>query len=338
MANTASHPLRGLLIAQFFGAFNDNAWKLMVALLAIRQATAGLTPGPELEASAQTQTALTFIIFTLPLVLLSLIGGTLADRLSKRTVIISIKVVEVLLMSAGTVALWLNPAGGILPLIVLCGMGAHSALFAPSKYGILPELIPHERLAAGNGLLEVWTFAAILAGTAAGGFLLQSAGEQVWMAPLALAALSVVGLIAAFAVPHVAPARATGGVISTIRIAWSAIQSERLLRLAIPGEIFFWTIASLFAQNILVYAKAVLHLSDAMSGLPLTLLSVGIGVGAILVGRLSQNRIEYGLVPLGATGADSTIDRNVSDTGPPRNLLLLHLRAVERHSPMEIAP
>jgi len=299
----ASHPLRGLLIAQFFGAFNDNAWKLMVALLAIRQATAGLTPGPELETAAQTQTALTFIIFTLPLVLLSLIGGTLADRLSKRTVIISIKVVEVLLMSAGTVALWFNPAGGILPLIVLCGMGAHSALFAPSKYGILPELIPHERLAAGNGLLEVWTFAAILAGTAAGGFLLQSAGDQVWMAPLALAALSVVGLIAAFAVPHVAPARTTGGVISTIRVAWSAIQSEHLLRLAIPGEIFFWTIASLFAQNILVYAKAVLHLSDAMSGLPLTLLSVGIGVGAILVGRLSKNRIEYGLVPLGAMGA-----------------------------------
>ena len=177
MATASPHPLRGLLIAQFFGAFNDNAWKLMVALLAIRQATAGMAPGPELETAAQTQTALTFIIFTLPLVLLSLVGGTLADRLSKRTVIISIKVVEVLLMSAGTVALWLNPTGGILPLIVLCGMGAHSALFGPSKYGILPELIPHERLAAGNGLLEMWTFAAILTGTAAGGFLLQTAGD-----------------------------------------------------------------------------------------------------------------------------------------------------------------
>ena len=303
MTTNASHPLRGLLIAQFFGAFNDNAWKLMVALLAIRQATAQMTPGPELEAAAQTQTALTFIIFTLPLVLLSLVGGTLADRLSKRTVIIAIKIVEVFLMSAGTIALWMNPAGGILPLIVLCGMGAHSALFAPSKYGILPELIPHERLAAGNGLLEVWTFAAILAGTAAGGFLLQSAGNQVWIAPLILAVLSVVGLVAAFAVPHVSPARTSGGIGSTIRGAWAAIQTERLLRLAIPGEIFFWTIASLFAQNILVYAKAVLQLSDSMSGLPLTLLSVGIGAGAILVGRLSQNRIEYGLIPVGAVGA-----------------------------------
>jgi acyl-[acyl-carrier-protein]-phospholipid O-acyltransferase / long-chain-fatty-acid--[acyl-carrier-protein] ligase len=299
----SSHPLRGLLIAQFFGAFNDNAWKLMVALLAIRQATAGMAPGPELETAAQTQTALTYIIFTLPLVLLSLVGGTLADRLSKRTVIIAIKVVEVCLMSAGTIALWLNPTGGILPLIVLCGMGAHSALFAPSKYGILPELIPHERLAAGNGLLELWTFAAILAGTAAGGFLLQTAGDLIWLAPLTLAALSAVGLVAAFGVPRVSAARATGGVRSTVRVAWAAIQTERLLRLAIPGEIFFWTIASLFAQNILVYAKAVLHLSDAMSGLPLTLLSIGIGVGAILVGRLSKNRVEYGLVPLGAMGA-----------------------------------
>jgi acyl-[acyl-carrier-protein]-phospholipid O-acyltransferase/long-chain-fatty-acid--[acyl-carrier-protein] ligase len=303
MANTSAHPLRGLLIAQFFGAFNDNAWKLMVALLAIRQATAQMAPGPEMETAAQTQTAITFIIFTLPLMLLSLVGGTLADRLSKRTVIIAIKVVEVLLMSAGTVALWQNPAGGILPLIVLCGMGAHSALFGPSKYGILPELIPHERLAAGNGLLEVWTFAAILAGTAAGGFLLQTAGDQVWMAPLVLAGLSVAGLVAAFGVPHVSAARTTGGVGATIRGAWAAIQTERLLRLAIPGEIFFWTIASLFAQNVLVYAKAVLHLSDAMSGLPLTLLSIGIGAGAVLVGRLSQKRIEYGLIPLGAMGA-----------------------------------
>ena len=323
MANTSAHPLRGLLIAQFFGAFNDNAWKLMVALLAIRQATAGLAPGPEMETAAQTQTALTYIIFTLPLVLLSLVGGTLADRLSKRTVIIAIKVVEILLMSAGTVALWLNPAGGILPLIVLCGMGAHSALFGPSKYGILPELIPHERLAAGNGLLEMWTFAAILAGTAAGGFLLQTAGDQIWMAPLVLAGLSVAGLFAAFTIPHVSPARTTGGVGSTIRGAWAAIQTERLLRLAIPGEIFFWTIASLFAQNVLVYAKAVLHLSDAMSGLPLTLLSIGIGAGAILVGRLSQNRIEYGLVPLGAMGASIALSLLGALTPPLYGTLLI---------------
>ncbi|MBS0156186.1 MAG: MFS transporter [Nitrospira sp.] len=297
-----SRSLRGLLIAQFCGAFNDNAWKLMVALLAIRQATAGMAPGPELETVAQTQTATAFVIFTLPLVLLSLVGGTLADRISKRTVILTIKVVEVLLMAAGTIALWLNPAGGMLPLIVLCGMGVHSALFSPSKYGILPELIPHERLAAGNGLLELWTFAAILTGTAAGGILLQTAGSHTWLAPLVLTGLSVVGLVTAFSIPPVSPARAEGGIGATILGAWAAIRTERMLQMAIPMEIFFWTIASLFMQNVIVYAKAVLRLSDAMSGLPLTLLSIGIGIGAIVVGKISRNRVEYGLIPLGAIG------------------------------------
>ena len=307
MTTPTRHPLRGLLIAQFCGAFNDNAWKLMVALLAIRQATAGRPAGSDVETVAQTQTAITFVIFTLPLVLLSLVGGTLADRVSKRTVIIAIKIVEVFLMAAGTAALWLNPAGGVLPLIVLGGMGVHSALFSPSKYGILPELVPHEGLAGANGLLEMWTFAAILTGTAAGGLLLQTAGEALWMAPVALVAFSIVGLVSAFAIPSVTPARADGGVASTVRGAWAAIREERLLRLAIAGEIFFWTIASLFAQNVLVYAKTILHLSDAMSGLPLTLLSIGIGIGAVLVGRFSHHRVEYGLIPLGAVGVFFTL-------------------------------
>ncbi|HEV2174847.1 MAG TPA: MFS transporter, partial [Nitrospira sp.] len=144
------HPLRGLLISQFCGAFNDNAWKLMVALLAIRQLVSITAPGPEFETASQTQTTLAFVVFTFPLALVSTVAGLLADRVSKRTVIILMKSVEVLLMSAATVALWINPAGGILPLIVLGGMGIHSALFSPAKYGILAELLPHERLAAGN--------------------------------------------------------------------------------------------------------------------------------------------------------------------------------------------
>src|SRR6185312_438829 len=95
---------------------------------------------------------------------------------------------------------------------------------------------------------------------------------------------------------------AEGGVMNTLRGAWSALAADRMLRLAVIGGVFFWTIASLFAQNILVYAKAVLGVSDWQSGLPLMMLSIGIGMGARLVGRLSQSRVEYGLIPLGALG------------------------------------
>lgn len=274
----------------------------MVALLGIRQLAATIAPGPEFETASQTQTTLAFVIFTLPLALVSIVAGVLADRVSKRTVIIMMKSVEVLLMGAATAALWINPAGGILPLIVLGGMGVHSALFSPAKYGILAELLPHERLAAGNGQLEMWTFLAILTGTASPGILLSFTGSSLWLAPLFLAVLSLVGFAAAWTIPHVPPARAEGGLFNTLHGAWSALAADRMLRLAITGAVFFWTIASLFAQNILVYAKAVLGVSDWQSGLPLMMLSIGIGLGAKLVGRLSQSRVEYGLIPLGATG------------------------------------
>ena len=297
-----THRLRGLLIAQFCGAFNDNAWKLMVALLAIRQLASTNAPGPAFEAASQTQTTLAFVVFTFPLVVISIVAGVLADRVSKRTVIISMKSVEVLLMGAAAFALWFNPSGGILPLIVLAGMGVHSALFSPAKYGILAELLPHEQLAAGNGRLEMWTFFAILSGTAAPGIVMSLTGEAVWVAPLLLTVLALVGFGAAWTIPPVPPARAEGGLVNTLQGAWAALARDRMLRLAISGAVFFWTIASLFAQNILVYAKAVLLVSDWQSGLPLMLLSIGIGLGARWVGRLSQARVEYGLIPLGAAG------------------------------------
>ncbi|MCW5797935.1 MAG: MFS transporter [Nitrospira sp.] len=294
--------MRGLLIAQFCGAFNDNAWKFMVALLGIRAVTTTLAPGQDLEAASQTQTTLAMVVFTLPLILTSFVAGLFADRLSKRTVIITMKAVEVLLMAGATLALLSHPTGGLWALVMLACMGIHSALFSPAKYGILPELLPHAQLARGNSILELFTFLAILTGTTAGGFLLAGAGPQPWLAPLALTMLALIGFAAAWAVPPVPAARAAGGIFDTLRGALSALRADRLLRLAITGAVFFWTIASLVVQNVLVYAKAVLGLSDALATVPSALISVGIGLGALVVGRLSRSRVEYGLVPLGAAG------------------------------------
>jgi acyl-[acyl-carrier-protein]-phospholipid O-acyltransferase/long-chain-fatty-acid--[acyl-carrier-protein] ligase len=295
--------LRGLLIAQFCGAFNDNAWKLLVALLAIRQVTAAVGPaGPAFEAASQTQATIAFVVFTLPLMLFSIVAGVLSDRLSKRTVIVSMKFVEVALMAAGTAALWLNPAGGWLPLAVLAGMGVHSAFFSPAKYGILPELLPYEQLSMGNGLLKMWTFFAIIAGTTSGGILLEYSHTAPWLAGLVLTILAAVSLVAALTVPLVPPARSTGGVRATLNVAWEAIRADRLLRLAIGINILFWTIASLFSQDMLIYAKGRLALSDALSGLPLAILAIGIGIGSLLAGRLSASKIEIGLIPPGSLG------------------------------------
>ncbi len=212
----------------------------------------------------------------------SAFAGVFSDRFSKRTVIVVMKAVEVVLMGAGTAALFWNPLGGILPLLVLAAMGAQSALFSPSKYGILPELLPHHRLSWGNGQLEMWTFIAIIAGTALAGPLLDLSGQTPWLTGLVLMVCSGIGLWASLFIPTVPRARLEGGVRETWQAAIEALRLDRVLKLGIMGAIAFWTLASLVGQDVLIYAKAVLQLSDSLSGLPLAAFGVGVGIGALL--------------------------------------------------------
>ena len=179
-------PLHGLLVAQFFGAFNDNAFKMIVVLLAIGAAQAGD------EAAKQWAATLAMVVFTLPMMLGSLPAMALGDRVGKRSIVVWTKGVEVALMALGTLALTVSPTGWM-PLAVLAGMGATSALFSPAKYGILPEILPHDRLTSANGQLEAASFLAIILGTVSGGALKEWAGAAPWMAGALLTCLAAVG-------------------------------------------------------------------------------------------------------------------------------------------------
>ncbi|MCR9246654.1 MAG: MFS transporter [bacterium] len=287
-------PLGGLLTAQFFGAFNDNAFKMIVALIGI----AAVAPGD--EAASQAVTTFAFVILTLPLMLGSVPAMVFGDRVSKRSLLVGTKLAEVVLMAAGTLALWLMPSGW-LPLVVLGGMGLQSAFFSPAKYGILPETLPHDRLAAANGKLEAASFLAIILGTVAGGWLLDAVPAP-WFAGAALTAFAVVGLVAALRVPHVPPAGCDEPAVAVIKGAWRAVRGDRTLWLATLGSAVFWGLASLLGQDVLIYGKAVLEFSDKFAGVPYALFAIGVGGGAMLAGWLSKGKVETGLIPLGAIG------------------------------------
>src|SRR5438046_427476 len=165
-------------------------------------------------------------------------------------------------MAAGTVVLALNPTGVVLPLVILGLMGLQAALYGPAKYGILPEILPHERLTAGNALLESWSFLAIIAGSALGGVMLDRAGPRPWLAGLALTVTALLGFVAARSIPGGTPARAAGGLMETLSGARNALRADRVLKLAVFGSVYFWTIAALLSQDVLVYAKAVIGVTD----------------------------------------------------------------------------
>ena len=131
-------------------------------------------------------------------------GGYLADRFSKRTVTMGVKVFEVGVMLFALTALGLK----ILPMAMaaVCLMGIHSAFFGPSKYGLLPELLPSSRLSWGNGILELGTFVAIITGSAVGGWLFKLfEGRQAWSGVIFIV-LAAAGLVSSLGITRVPPA------------------------------------------------------------------------------------------------------------------------------------
>ena len=183
-------------------------------------------------------------------------------------------------------------------------LGVQLALFSPAKYGILPEILPHERLSAGNGLLEMGSNLAILSGIVAGGVILAAASCSTGRSGPAGCSSRLLGLRPAGRLDGPAGQGRTcrGGAGRDGGIALESIRADRILKLTLIGQILVWAIASLVPAPILPYASKVLKLAELAAGLPLAALGIGIGVGCVLAGKISGAKVEYGLLPLGALG------------------------------------
>ncbi|HEY3121335.1 MAG TPA: MFS transporter, partial [Vicinamibacteria bacterium] len=147
-----------LIAAQFQGAFSDNVYRALVIFLLIG---AGAS-----RDESYRMGELVSALFSLPYILFSMAGGWLADRYSKRSVTVATRAVGLAVMSVALVGLARGDRSILLLAVFL--VGVQGALFGPSKYGLLPELLPHADLSWGNGVLELGTFLAIILGTVGG--------------------------------------------------------------------------------------------------------------------------------------------------------------------------
>jgi acyl-[acyl-carrier-protein]-phospholipid O-acyltransferase/long-chain-fatty-acid--[acyl-carrier-protein] ligase len=299
-----------LMATQFQNAFSDNALKNLVIMLVMAR---GLT-----EPERNAYVALAGALFAAPFILFSMLGGWLADRFSKQRVMSAVKAAEVVIMlfAAGALALHSLP----LELTAVFLMGCHSAIFGPSKYGILPEVLPHDRLSWGNGILELLTFLGIIFGTVAGAFFAESLAGVPGVAGLILAGLAVLGWWCSRQVPPV-PAAAPDRPLPLNPLAelWrqlKVMKQDRDLWRANWGNVGFFFVAALVQMNLLLHAKDVLKLAETKTGLLGAALALGIGLGSVAAGYASRGRIEYRLVPLGSLGlALSTIPMGMDGLG-----------------------
>ena len=283
-------------ITQSLGAFNDNIFKQSLILAILYKLT--------IEGDRSIWVNLCALLVILPFFLFSALAGQFGEKFNKDALIRAIKLGEIVIMAVGAVGFMTNHLE--LMLLALFAMGTHSALFGPVKYSIMPQALREEELVGGNGLVEMGTFLAILAGTIGAGVMMSSA-QYAPVVSTAIVAIAVLGYLASRGIPRAAASS------PQMRLDWNIFsQSWATLRLglgqtpavsrSIVGNSWFWFVGAIYLTQIPAYAKEWLYGDETVVTLILTVFSVGIALGSMLCEKLSGRKVEIGLVPFGSFG------------------------------------
>jgi len=271
-----------LIATQFQGAFSDNILRNLLLSMIVGMNLA--------KSERETFVSIVTFLFSVPFLVLSMPGGWLADRFSKRQITIWTKIMEFGSMLLATAGLATHSLG--LSLAALTLVASQAALFGPSKYGLLG------------------TFLAIIIGTVAGAWMGEHFSSQEVYAGYVLLGLSVIGLLTSLSIDKVqAAAPEKPFRLNIVGDLWAQIgkmRKDRALFLAVLGNAYFWFLGSLLFSTIVVYGPDVLHIGQTKTGYLNATLAVGIGIGSMVAGWVSENKIEYGLIPLGSIGMTVT--------------------------------
>lgn len=285
-----------LVATQFLDAFNDNAFKLLVSILAISHFTAN-GQGVKLLSLAS-------IVFILPFILFSTFSGYVADKFNKKKIIVTAKIFELIIMSLSFFAFLHGNLFFIFSVLFL--MGVQSTFLSPAKFGIMPEILTDEELSEGNGVIQMWTYIAIIAGGACGGYLFNMFKADLHIASIVFMAIAVTGILTSLFISNGSERKTerkfewnfVGEAIRNIK----STKTNRAIFFSMIGLVYFSFFGGVFQLNVLVYSQNILKLGEAYTGLVLGIVALGLGLGSILAGKLSEHKVEFGLVPIGCIG------------------------------------
>src|ERR1700685_4674795 len=285
-----------LIATQFQTAFNDNAVKFLVIYIIVA-----------MNFPNQFRDRLILLVgalFALPFIFFSMTGGYFADRYSKRSVTIGTKVLELGVMAFTITGLYLHNLPMECASVFLISMEA--ALFGPSKYGLLPELLPENRLSWGNGIIELGTFVASISATMAAGIMAERYRGHEAIAGFLLLGFTCLGLLASFGISRL-PAADSHRIfrwnpLGELGSQMKTIYADGVLFWSVMGNTYLWFLAALLQFTIVVYGHDVLHIDDTRTSYLQAAVGIGIGLGSLAAGYLSRGKIEMGLIPIGAMG------------------------------------
>jgi len=197
-----------------------------VSVLGDRMATVALAFAVLAVGGSASEVGLVLAAGAFPLVATVLAGGVVADRASRRTVMVIADLVRVAsqgvmaaLLIAGVAEVWM--------LALVAGVtGAATGFFSPASTGLLPEVVLVEQLQPANGLRASAVSTGEILGPVAGGVLVAAAGAGWAIAIDTLTFALSAACLAMLRLPTPVPAQRSS-FVADLREGWVAFRSRR---------------------------------------------------------------------------------------------------------------
>lgn len=272
---------RLVLVAQAISVLGD---RMVAVALAFAVLELGGSP---------SQVGLVLAAATVPLVASVLVGGVVADRLSRRTVMVAADVLRFATQGAMAAALIADVAEVWMLAAFAALTGIGTGFFNPASTGLLPELVAPAQLQPANALRSSAVSAGEILGPIAAGVLVATAGAGVAIAVDAATFAASAACLVALRVPARAERRPGGSFLAELRQGWTAFRTRR----------WVWTFTVYFALANAMWA--------AWSAL-----------GPIVANRELGGADAWGFV-LGSTGVGALAGSAIATAVDPRKPLVI---------------
>lgn len=280
-----------LFWTQFLSAFNDNFLKNTLVFLIL------FTLAKDQAASLVT---LAGAVFMAPFLLLSALGGEIADRFDKALIARRLKFTEIAAAAVAVAGIALSSIPVLMTALLM--FGTISALFGPIKYGILPDHLERKELPKANAWIESATFAAILGGTIAGG-VVSADGIGVWVFGPIMMALAVGCWLVSRYIPSTGSAAPNLAIDKNIfRSTWRQVADlrtdTRIWRAGLMTS-WFWLVGAIVLSILPTLIKDSLGGNEIAVTAYLAVFAVSIAVGSAIAAWMSQGRMVLLPAPVG---------------------------------------
>jgi MFS family permease len=249
---------------------------------------------------AQANTAVSFVIlaFSLPAVVFGPIAGAVADRTSRRNLMVVTNLARAALV---LLFLFVQPTW---PVVVALAsyytisflFGAVGQFFMPAQGASIPALVPRDQLTAANALFNLTFTATQLLGFALLGPLLAQALGVDTMFLVTMVAFVLSALLTVWLPPMPLPARVEDGeeshpfrrILADVREGLQYIRQDAILVKAIAYLTFATTVFMLVAALAPNFVSTVVGLAPSDIGYLVAPAGLGVIAGVVLVPHLSS--------------------------------------------------